>query len=106
CAKPSGVGWLNGTFIVLISTSDIPRKGSDLVQGLGEQRQRDHHSDGKEGNPCRLRQSPKRVSDDGHNEARIRVRLFDRAGGEQNWLSTPGEKRVRGARGRGLGGPP
>jgi len=25
--KPNGVGWLNATFIVLISTSDIPRKG-------------------------------------------------------------------------------
>ena len=67
---------------------------SSLVQSLGEQRQRDHHSDGEECNPCCLRQSPKRVSDDGHKKARIRVRLSHRAGGEQNRLSTSGEKRV------------
>ena len=67
---------------------------SSLVQSLGEQRQCDHDSDGEEGNPCRLPQSPKRVSDDGHKDARIRVRLFDRASAEQTRLSRSAEKRV------------
>lgn len=61
------------------------------MQNLGEQRQRDHSTNRKEGYPRRLEQSPERIAYDSRGEVRA-ARVISCL---ENRLRRPREKRVR-----------
>jgi hypothetical protein len=77
---------------------------ANLVQDLGKQRKRDHSAHGKECNPRRLEDSPKRVSEDGRGKSRGGLGLFSHAARKEVRLSSSGEKRVRIAFGQQFAG--
>jgi len=67
----------------------------NLVQSFGEQRQRDRSDEDEKSSPRRLREPPKRVSEDSGTEAGGGLGLISRRNRKEDQRSRSGEKRVR-----------